>query len=130
MRAILAGLAVAALTVAAGGYAAAKDEKVDGKLLVGKWTPKEADKKGKMFLEFTKDGKLSLSINFEKGDVKKELKAEGTYKLDGNKLAVTIELFGMTKTDVLTVSSLTKTELVTVDEKGKKDTLVRAADKK
>ena len=44
---------------------AVAQEKVDGKKLIGKWAPKE-DKKGgpAMTLEFMKDGKLALSVDF------------------------------------------------------------------
>ncbi|HEX4607464.1 MAG TPA: TIGR03066 family protein, partial [Urbifossiella sp.] len=82
MRVILAGLAATVLMVAAGGVAVGRDEKVDAKLLVGKWTPEDADKKGKMFVEFAKDGKVSFAFSFEKDGVKKEFKFDGTYKLD------------------------------------------------
>lgn len=124
MRVILTGLAVAFLTAAAGGPAVgrdAKDAKVDGKLLVGKWTSDEEKKKDKMFIEFTKDGKLAVSVDFGG----KELKIDGTYKLDGNKLSVKMSFMGEEKSEVMTVNSLTKNKLVTTDEKGKKDTLVR-----
>ncbi len=124
MRVILTGLAAAFLTAAAGGPAVgrdAKDAKVDGKLLVGKWTSDEEKKKDKMFIEFTKDGKLAVSVDFGG----KELKIDGTYKLDGNKLSVKMSFMGEEKSEVMTVNSLTKNKLVTTDEKGKKDTLVR-----
>jgi uncharacterized protein (TIGR03066 family) len=129
MRVILAGLVAAFLTAAAGGPAVgrdAKDAKVDGKLLVGKWTSDEEKKKDKMFIEFTKDGKLAITLDIGGG---KEFKIDGTYKLDGNKLAVKMSFMGEEKSEVMTVNSLTKTKLVTTDEKGKKDTLVRVEGK-
>ncbi|HEX4607518.1 MAG TPA: TIGR03066 family protein [Urbifossiella sp.] len=126
MRVFLAGLAATALVVAVGGVAVGRDEKVDGKLLVGKWTPAEEGKRDKLFLEFTKDGKLSMTA--DAGG--KDFKIDGTYKLDGNKLAVTLDVFGKEQKQVMTVNTLTKTELVTTDEKGKKVSMVRPGDKK
>ena len=116
MRAILAGLAMAVLTVAAGGFAAAKDEKIDGKLLIGKWTPE--DKEKGLVIEFAKGGKLSVTAG-------EAFKLEGTYKLDGNKLTMKVKFGEDEKTKVRTVYSLTKDKLVSADEGGKKDTLVR-----
>jgi uncharacterized protein (TIGR03066 family) len=124
MRAVLAGMAVAVLTTAAGGVAGARDEKIDAKLLVGKWVPK--DKEKDFTVEFTKDGK----INFVAGGGK-DLKIEGTYKLDGNKLSLKMKFGDDEKNQTRTITKLTKTELVSRDdEKGKEDTLVRVGDKK
>jgi uncharacterized protein (TIGR03066 family) len=128
MRVILAGLAATVLVVAAGGVAAGRDEKdakVDAKLLVGKWTPKEEDKKGEFYVEFLKDGKLLFTAGGGK-----DFKVEGTYKLDGNKLRFKLKFGETEKEDTRIIHSLTKTELTSSDDKGKKDTLVRVEDKK
>jgi uncharacterized protein (TIGR03066 family) len=77
-----------------------------------------------MFIEFAKDGKLLISLDFGGG---KEFKIDGTYKLDGDKLAVKMTFMGEEKGETMTVNKLTKTELVTTDEKGRKETMVRAA---
>jgi uncharacterized protein (TIGR03066 family) len=133
MRSALVGLAAAVLVAAAGGTAASQDakDKIDAKLLVGKWTADEADKKDKMFLEFTKDGKLIMSLDFGAG---KEFKIDGTYKLAGNKITSKLSFMGQEKSETHTVNTLTATRLVTTDEKGMKDTFVRverkAGDKK
>lgn len=124
MRKAACGLAAAVLVLAAGGGAVGQDGKIDGKLIVGKW--KEAGKDDPTTIEFTKDGKLIVLADFGG----KELKLEGTYKLDGNKLAVKLELFGKEDSKTMTVNSLTAKEMVTTDEKGKKETLVRVGDKK
>jgi len=124
MRAVLVGMAVVVLVAAAGGTAAGRDEKIDAKLLVGKWTPKEEGKNGVFVVEFTKDGKVLLNA------AGKDFKAEGTYKLDGNKLSFKMKFGDEEKSQVRTVHSLTKTELVSSDEKDRKDTLVRVTDKK
>jgi uncharacterized protein (TIGR03066 family) len=117
MRAILAGLATVVLTVAAGGFAAGQDEKIDAKLLVGKWTPEEKKDK-QFFVEFAKDGKLKVTAG-------EDFKLDGTYKLDGNKLTMTVKFGDDEKTKVRTVYSLTKEKLVSSDEGGSKDTLIR-----
>ena len=124
MRAVLVGMAVVVLVAAAGGSAAGRDEKIDGKLLIGKWTPKEEDKKGQFVVEFTKDGKVTLDFGG------KDFKAEGTYKLDGTKLSLKMKLGDEEKSQVRTIHSLTRTELVSSDEKDRKDTLVRVTDRK
>lgn len=121
MRAILAGAAVAVLVVAVGGSAVGQDEKIDGKLLVGKWTPQ--DKEKGIVIEFTKDGKLSVTAG-------KGFKLEGSYKLDGNKLSMKVKFGDDEKTKVRTVHSLTKEKMVSSDEGGKKDTLLRVAESK
>jgi uncharacterized protein (TIGR03066 family) len=117
MRAVTAGVATTVLVVLVGGFAAAQDEKVDGKLLVGKWVPKDKDGK-ELTIEFIKTGRVTITggPGFAIG---------GTYKLGGNKLSLTMRFEGDENTTVRTVNSLTKSELVTTDEKGKKDTLVR-----
>jgi uncharacterized protein (TIGR03066 family) len=98
------------------------DDKFDAKLLVGKWSPKE---KKSVIIEFTKDGKVLITAS-SKG---KELKFEGTYKLDGNKLTTTLNVGGMEVTETSTVSKLTATELVGKYEDGQEKTLVKLKDK-
>ena len=124
MRSALVGLAAAFLVVAAGGSAAGRGEKdkVDAKLLVGKWTSDAEGKKDKMFIEFLKDGKLAISFKFG-GD--KEFKIDGTYKLVGNTITSKLSFMGQEKSETHTVNALTATKLVTTDEKGKKDTFIR-----
>lgn len=130
MRTILGGAAVFALMC---GAALAGQPKVDGKLLVGKWEPtvekektpdkdKPPEKKEKlpaMVIEFTADGKLSMVIT----EAGKETRAEGTYKLDADKLAVSLKVMDKEIKETLTVKKLTATELVTEDSKGKSDSL-------
>lgn len=125
MRAILAGAAVAVLTVAAGGSAPGQAEKIDGKLLVGKWRSGEkSNQNEKVFLEFTTDGKVLIAFDVGGG---KEFKLDGTYKLTGDKLAVKMSFMGEDKSQTLTVNKLTATELVTTDEEGKKEVMIRVS---
>lgn len=124
MRAILGGVMAVALVVTAGVSADDTGEKFDAKKLVGKWEPK--DGKDKFRVEFTKDGKVA----FAAGD-KDDFKADGTYKLTGNKLMMTIKFGGEEKSMTRTISKLTDTEMTSKDdEKGKEDTLVRVKEKK
>jgi uncharacterized protein (TIGR03066 family) len=121
MRAILGcGLAVV-MAVVAVAAADAADEKIDAKKLVGKWQPKEEKKDAKVVIEFTKDGKALYTATADG----KDFKIEGTYKLDGNKLALTMKFGDKEDTKTRTISKLTDTELTSKDEKGKEDTLVR-----
>jgi uncharacterized protein (TIGR03066 family) len=105
---------------------ASADDKIDAKKIVGKWEPKEAkkDETLSMVFEFTKDGKVTVTIKTEK-----ELKREGTYKVDGNKLTVTMTVNGKEQVRTRTITKLTDMELVSSDEKGKEATLVRIKDK-
>jgi uncharacterized protein (TIGR03066 family) len=102
------------------------EEKIDAKKLVGKWEP-SASSKEKFTIEFTSDGKMS----FVGGEGGKDMKGEGTYKLDGNKIMLTIKIGDETRKMTRTISKLTDTELTSKDdESGKEDTLVRIKEKK
>lgn len=116
-------LGVAVLVVLTGGVSVAEDKKIDAKKLVGKWESKP-DVKEKFQIEFTKDGKFTVS-----GEKDKSI--EGTYKVDGNKVTVTIKAEGKEVTMKRTISKLTDTEVTSKDDDtGKEDTLIRVKDKK
>ena len=69
-------------------------------------------------IEFTKDGKVKLTTPV--GDQK--LNIDGTYKVDGDKLTVTIKPSDQKETtDTLTITKLTDKVLITKDQKGKSD---------
>jgi uncharacterized protein (TIGR03066 family) len=102
------------------------EEKIDAKKLIGKWEKKDSGK-DKLVVEFTKDGKLSFVGKI--GD--QEIKGEGTYKLDGNKLEVTAKIGDDTVKMTRTISKLTDTELTSKDDdSGMEDTMVRVKEKK
>jgi uncharacterized protein (TIGR03066 family) len=102
-----------------------KDEKIDAKKLIGKWEPKDKKEGMTLVIEFLKDGKVTISASGNGKDVK----FDGTYKVDGNKLTMTMK-FGEKEQDLVrTVTKLTDTDLTSTDEKGKEDTLVRIKDK-
>jgi uncharacterized protein (TIGR03066 family) len=95
-------------------------EKLDPKKLLGKWEPVDS-KLTNLTLEFADKGKWTLTVEI----MGKMEKAEGTYKLDGNKLEVTIAFAGQEQKEVLTVKKLTDTEFVTTDSKGKDEAFRR-----
>ena len=101
-------------------------EKIDAKKLVGKWEPKDDKPSGlAVVLEFGKDGRATLTA----GEGGKEERAEGAYRLDGNRLTVAMAVGGKEQTQTLTISRLTDAELVGANEKGKERTFVRVRDK-
>jgi uncharacterized protein (TIGR03066 family) len=114
MRMILGCALMAVLVV--GVSAEDKEEKIDTKKLIGKWEPKE-EKKHKVIIEFTKDGKVIVSFGDDKH--------EGTYKVDGNKLTTMVKA---DETKTITITKLTDTEMVTMDE-NKAVTFLRLKDK-
>jgi uncharacterized protein (TIGR03066 family) len=75
-----------------------------------------------MKMEFTKDGKLTLS---GPGPGGKELKIEGTYKLDGDKLSMKMTFMGETHEETVTVTKLTDDELEGKDKSGKTESFKR-----
>jgi len=116
MRTLIGFVAVLALAGLARAADEKKDEpKIDGKLVVGKWEPK-APKAGELtLLEMTKDGKL-VAIAEVGG---KPAKAEGTYKLDGDKLTYEVTYMGETTKDTVTLTKLTDEEMEGKDKEGK-----------
>jgi uncharacterized protein (TIGR03066 family) len=113
--------AIAAVVVLV-GMANAEDKKVDAAKIVGKWELTKSDSgnapKGAI-VEFTKDNKLAITIDV--GGKKVEL--AGTYKIDGDKLTVTIKSpdGGKDESDTDTIKTLTDEKIVLVD-KEKKET--------
>lgn len=125
MRAFVGGIAVALVTCF-GLSADDTSEKVDVKKLIGKWEAENEDTGASMVMEFTKDGKLKITVKEKKA---KEIQLGGAYKLEGNKVVMTIKAGDKEIQETLTVVSLTGDELVIKDSKGKKDTLERVEDK-
>jgi uncharacterized protein (TIGR03066 family) len=116
MRALGSVLAVCLVFVLLGESRRAESQNADK--LIGTWTVVKEDgkdPKGDVTVTFMKDGKLAIALKF--GD--KEFKADGTYKLDGNKLTTTIKFGGKEKTEVQAVQTLNETTLITKDSKDK-----------
>src|SRR5438552_4162705 len=96
-------LAVGALVCLAASFADKKDTKGDNaKLIVGKWECTKVDE-GTLpmgtLIEFTKDGKLILTIKM--GD--NEQKMEGTYKLKGDKFEIGFKMGDNEHTEDITI---------------------------
>ena len=102
-----------------------KDEKIDAKRLVGKWSAKNA-KEGRLgVIEFTKDGEVAITITSDG----KETKREGTYQVDGDKLSLRVKSGNSEAIYNMTVTKLTNAELVTKDDRGQVLSVVRVKDK-
>ena len=93
---------------------------IDAKRLVGKWRPKGRA----AVIEFTKDGKLTITEDGQDSTF------EWAYKLDGTKLTLTTAVNGAKEILTFTVLNLTDTELVTRNDLGQERTRVRVKDKK
>ncbi|MCI0702375.1 MAG: TIGR03066 family protein [Planctomycetia bacterium] len=92
-------------------------EKFDAKKLLGKWESNPPKKGESIVMEFAANGKLTMS-----GDVNgKELKVEGTYKLEGDKLSFELRHMGETSKATITLTKLTDNELEGKDSKGKSE---------
>ncbi len=95
---------------------------IDTKWLVGRWQVKDETKEG---FEFTKDGKVMVAATLG-GE---PLKCAGTYRVDGEKVILTVPFGGKDQVITFTVIKLTAAELVLRDENGKVETLVRRREK-
>lgn len=88
--------------------AAAFQDKIDGKLLIGKWEPEKAPPGLKLVLEFLKEDKLKIEAEVQG----KQEKMEGTYKLEGDKLTINLNREGKEITQKLVVVKLTDKEAI------------------
>ena len=120
MRAMLA--CCVALVVC---FSVSADDKIDATKLLGKWEPKEKKEGHAVVIEFLKDGKASVTMTTDG----KETKSDGTYKVAGNKVTVTMTVGGEEKVHTHNISKLTDTEMVGTDDKGQEHTFVRIKDK-
>jgi uncharacterized protein (TIGR03066 family) len=114
MRTLMGGAMVAMLALVGGSNADdKKDEKVDGKKLIGKWEPKEVKGDRKIVIEFTKAGKMNVSADSGAA-------FEGTYQLDGKKLTFQIKLGENEVKKTVTIIKLTDDEFESEGDDGKK----------
>lgn len=95
--------------------ATAADDKIDAKKILGKWEPKEPKKGEALMMEFAKDGKLI--VTGETGG--KDVKIEGTYKLDGDQLTYAVTFMGVDAKETVTITKLTDDEMEGKDKDGK-----------
>src|SRR5207237_7396281 len=105
----LAAAAVVFLSVAVVGVAGTDN----AKKIIGTWELVKGEAAGST-VEFTKDGKLKVYAKVKD----KELNAGGTYKIEGDKLLVTISFKGKTIMETNKIKKLTEKQLVLEDEKG------------
>lgn len=119
----LFAVALGAAVFGLAGFAGAQDKKDDGKdyakLIVGKW---EVDKSGSDLpkgstLEFTKDGKMTAVVKADG----QELKIEGTYKVEKDKLTVKLKLGDQEIDETATIKKLTDDALHLEDKDKKVD---------
>lgn len=91
------------------------------KMIIGVWEITKSDDGTPVgtTIEFTRDGKLKITTKV--GDA--PLNLEGTYKVDGDKLTVTVKSpdEGKEMSDTVTITKLTEKVLITKDTKGKSD---------
>jgi uncharacterized protein (TIGR03066 family) len=104
----------------------AEEKKPDNaKLIIGVWElikgEEEVLPKGSL-VEFTKDGKLKLTLKVDG----KDLVIEGTYKVAGDKLEMTVKAPDDTEMkQSVTIKNLTQKELTLTDVDGNADVLTR-----
>lgn len=96
-----------------------EEKKIDAAKIVGKWDLAKSDDKGpdKATVEFTKDGKISLSFDLNG----KQVDLTGKYSVKGDQLTVAISLPGEKegKEQSDTIKTLTDDTLVIVNKAGK-----------
>jgi len=122
MRGILMACAVVALCVSAGHA----DDKIDPAKIVGKWklirtTAENAPKNAT--IEFLKDNKLHVVAD-QDGT---KIEIQGVYKVESNKLTVTIFLPDGKKDtpETDTIKSLTDDKMLLIDKEGKQTELAK-----
>jgi uncharacterized protein (TIGR03066 family) len=119
LQSVLAGCLVLGL-LGCGGSTTKKAELTNKEKIVGTWEfVKTAEEKGApppgTTFEFTKDGKLIMTMKLGE----KEVKMDATYTADGDKLTITGKgPKGNEKTDTDTITKLTDKELHTKNAKG------------
>src|SRR5262249_50426586 len=99
--------------------AARADEKPDyAKLIVGKWEVTKAEEgtvPAGAVIEFTKDGKVKMTAKMDD----KDLKIEGTYKVEKDTFTVTAKIGDKEKTDTITITKISEKEMFTKGTDGK-----------
>jgi uncharacterized protein (TIGR03066 family) len=83
-----------------------KSATIDANKLIGKWTLGKGAE-----IEFTRDGRLVLTAGADR--------INGTYRLDKDKLTLTLNINGKEDTETMTIKLLTDDRLVTVEATGK-----------
>jgi uncharacterized protein (TIGR03066 family) len=125
MRLLTAAVAVLLALAFAAGADDKKDKasKIDKSKLVGTWKfvktdAEDAPPKGsKLQVEFTRDGKMTMTLTF----LERDHKSTGTYKVDGDKITRTLKgPKTRERTETATIKELTDKKLVILEKKGDK----------
>jgi uncharacterized protein (TIGR03066 family) len=101
-------------------FAAGEDIVDPAKKIIGVWDVTKSDslpKGAKGSVEFTKDGKIKLSMSFGE----KTMTVAGTYKIKDKSVTTTIEFGGKSKVETHKLKKLTDKVLIVEDEEGKVD---------
>jgi len=112
---VVCAAALGVVMVAFAGTAKAQDD--NAKKLIGVWIVDKAsgDLPAGSSVEFTKDGKLSAVIKADG----KEIKFEGTYKVEKDKINVELKIETETIKETVTIKKLTD-EVLELEDKDKK----------
>lgn len=97
------------------------EDKIDGKLLIGKWAPDKVPPGLKISMEFTKDNKIKFDVEFQG----KQEKVEGTYKLENNQFSMTLSKDGQERTQKAKVVRLNDKEFVLKDEEKNEEQVLK-----
>ncbi|MBX9624965.1 MAG: TIGR03066 family protein [Gemmataceae bacterium] len=116
-RLFAVGLGLAVVGLAGPGRADDKDD--NAKKIVGKWEVAKAggDLPAGSTVEFTKDGKITAVVKADG----QELKIEGTYKVEKDKLTVKLKLGDQEIDETATIKKLTDDALHLEDKDKKVD---------
>ena len=120
----LSALVLGVLVLA--GSATAQDD--NAKKIVGKWEITKAGGGAPVgtIIEFTKDNKVAATIKNEG----MEIKLDGTYKIDKDKIELKLKAGDMTIDETLTIKKLTDDALELEDKDKKIDELKKVKEKK
>jgi uncharacterized protein (TIGR03066 family) len=120
MKTLSAGV-LGVCMVAFAGAAAAQDD--NAKKIVGAWevAKQTGDLPVGTVVEFLKDGKMTVTL--KEGD--KDLKLEGTYKVEKDKLNVTLKIGDDKHEEEVVIKKLTDDALEVEDKEKKVDTFIK-----
>ena len=99
------------------GSTQADSKEDNAKKILGTWEAVKGQIPPGTTLEFTKDGKLKVTIKLED----KTAVVEAAYKVEDQTLKITTKREGKEKTENVKIKTLTDTKLVTENEKGSVD---------
>src|ERR1700736_4156482 len=116
LRLALVGCLLLGLAAVSHGEAKNKADKGSVKdKIVGVWEPLKGDLPSGSTVEFTKDGKLIITVKAENQAVT----VDGTYEVNGDTVQTKLKEGDKERTEMLTVTTVTDTDLVTKDSSGK-----------